>query len=57
MTTQSGQQTIAVHMLTNVSRSKDNQVMKYGQVIEHNMWKMILKDHEKNILNNFDVFL
>ena len=37
MTTQSGQETIAIHMLTNVSRSKDNQVMKYGQVIEHNM--------------------
>ena len=37
MTSQSGQQTTAIHMLTNISRSKGNQVMKFGQLIEYNM--------------------
>ena len=34
MTSQPGQQTITIHILHNISRSKDNQVMKLGQVIE-----------------------
>ena len=37
MTSQPGQQTTAIHMLTNISRSKGNQVMKFGQLIEYNM--------------------
>ena len=36
MMSQSGQQTIAIHTLTNISRSKGNQAMKFGQLIEHN---------------------
>ena len=36
MTSQPGQQTITIHILPNISRSKDNQVMKLGQVIEDN---------------------
>ena len=34
---QPGKETIAVHILPNVSRSKDNQAIKFGQLIEYNM--------------------
>ena len=37
MTSQSGQQTIAIHILTNISRTKGNQAIKFGQLIEYNM--------------------
>ena len=35
MTSKPGQQTIAIYILPNISRSKDNQTMKFGQVIEY----------------------
>ena len=37
MASQSGKQTIAIHMLPNISRRKDNQTVKFGQLIEYNM--------------------
>ena len=37
MASQAGYQTIATHILPNISRSKSNQAMKFGQLIEHNM--------------------
>ena len=37
MTSQPGQQTIAIHILPNISRSRGNQAMKFGQLIEYNM--------------------
>ena len=37
MTSQHGKQTIAIHILPNMSRSKCNQTMKFGQLIEYNM--------------------
>ena len=37
MTLQSGQQTIVIHVLPNISRSKDNQTMKFGPLIECNI--------------------
>ena len=37
MTSQPGKQIIAIHILPNISRSKNNQTMKYGQLIECNM--------------------
>ena len=36
MTSQPGLQTIAIHILPNISRSKGNQTMKLGQLIEYN---------------------
>ena len=42
-TLQSGLQTIAIHVLSNVSRSKVNQIMKFGQVIEYNKRNAFLK--------------
>ena len=35
MTSKPGEQTIAVHILPNISRSKDIQAMKLGQLIEY----------------------
>ena len=37
MKSQPGYQTIAIHILTDISRSKVNQTMKFGQKIECNM--------------------
>ena len=37
MMSQPGQQTIAIHILPNISRRKGNQTMKFGQLIEYNM--------------------
>ena len=37
MTSQPGKQTIAIHILPNISRRKGNQAMKFGQLIEYNM--------------------
>ena len=33
---QPGLQTIAIHILPNISQSKGNQTMEYGQLIENN---------------------
>ena len=35
MTSQPGYETVAIHILSNISRSKDNQAMKFGQLIEY----------------------
>ena len=43
MTSQPGKQTIAIHRLPNTSRSKDNQTMKFGQLIECNKKNIFLK--------------
>ena len=37
MTSQPGKQTIAIHLLPNISRSKGNLTIKFGQLIEYNM--------------------
>ena len=37
MTSKAGKQTIAIRVLPNISRSKDNQAMKFGHLIEYNM--------------------
>ena len=34
MKSQQGKQTIAIHILPNISRTKANQTMKFGQLIE-----------------------
>ena len=33
----SNKHTIQIHILPNTSRSKDNQTMKFGQLIEYNI--------------------
>ena len=37
MTSQPEKQTIAIHILTNLSRSKSNLTMKFGQLRKYNM--------------------
>ena len=58
MTSQPGKQTIAIHILPNISRSKDNQTKKYGQLIECNIRntfpeKSNTKDDGETILRPF----
>ena len=43
MTSQSGKQTFAIHILLDISRSKNNQTMKLGQLIKYNMRKNFLE--------------
>ena len=43
MTSKPGLQTIAIHLLPNISQSKDNQTMKFGQLIEYNKINTYLK--------------
>ena len=43
MTSQPGKQTISIHILPYISRSKDNQTVKFGQLIEYNMRKIFLE--------------
>ena len=43
MTSQPGQQAIAIYILTNISRSKDNEAMKFVQLIEYNKRNIFLE--------------
>ena len=45
MTSQPGQQTIAIHTLTNTSRNKDNQTM--CQLIQHKIRNIFLQKSDK----------
>ena len=40
---QRGKQTIAIHILSNISGSKDKQEMEFDQWIEHNMRNIFLE--------------
>ena len=61
MTSQSGLQTIAIHMLSNISQSKGNQTMEFGQLIEYNKRILFFKIYAENeagrlVLNLFLFF-
>ena len=43
MTSQPGKQQITIHILPNISRSKNNQTMKFGRLIEYNMRNIFLE--------------
>ena len=43
MTSQTGKQKMAIHVLPNISRSKGNQTRKFGQLIEHNNINIFLQ--------------
>ena len=47
MTSQSGSQTIEIHILPNISSSKGNQKIKFGQLIEYNMRNIFLEKSYK----------
>ena len=48
MTSQPGLQAIAIHILPSISRSKGNQAMKFGQLIEYNI-TFLLKNHTQDV--------
>ena len=43
MTSQLGLLTIAIHIFPNISQSKDNQTMKFAQLIEYNNRNIFLQ--------------
>ena len=43
MTSQCEKRAIAIHVLPNISRSKGNQTIKFGQLIEYNMKNIFLE--------------
>ena len=43
MASQPDLQTIAIHILLNISQSKGNQTMKFGQLIEYNKINIFLQ--------------
>ena len=43
ITSQPGLQTIAIHVLLNIFRSKGNQTMKFDQLIEYSMTKIFVE--------------
>ena len=50
MTSQPGQQTIVIHILTNISKGKNNQAMKFGQIIEYNLRNIFLEKSYSRVL-------
>ena len=58
MTSQPGKQTIAIHILPSISKSKINQIMKFGQLIHGTIIRIIVRIIvpwliEYNIRKNF----
>ena len=55
MASSTGKQIIAIKILSNISRSKDNQTIKFGHLIEI----YFLKSHTQNMVENLvqDCFL
>ena len=43
MTSHTGEQTITMHILPNISQSKDNQTMKFVKLVEYNTRKVFLQ--------------
>ena len=43
MISQPGKQTITMHIFTNISRSRGNQAVKFGQLIEYNIRSIFKK--------------
>ena len=50
MTPQPGQQTIAIHILFNILRSKGGQVTKFCQLIKYNKRSIFLENHPQNVV-------
>ena len=59
MASQPGKQTIVIHILPNISRSKVNQTMKFGMLVEYNMRNIALEKSYTNVLEKLvpDPFL
>ena len=55
MMTQPRKQTIAIHILPNIARSKSNETIKFGQLIQYDMRNTFLEKY-KQIMNNHKLF-
>ena len=53
MTSQPGLQTIAIHILPNISQPKGNQTMKFGQLIKYNKIKIKNKEARRLVPDLF----
>ena len=58
ITSQPGKQTITIHILPNISRSKGNHVMKFGQAIEYYKRNTFLQKPCRNVAERLvpDIF-
>ena len=45
MASQTGQQIITIHILSNISRSKGSQAMKFDQLIKYNVQNIFLQKY------------
>ena len=50
MMSQTGQQIITIHILSNIARSEGKQTVKFGQSIEYNMRNISWKNHIQNMV-------
>ena len=50
MTSQPGKQTITMHIFPNISISKNNQAIKFGQLIEYTMRNIFLNNHTPDVV-------
>ena len=59
MTLQTGQQIITTYILSNISRSKDNQAMEFDQVVKCNVENINFQKSCKNVAGRLlsDLFL
>ena len=59
MTSQPGLQTIAIHILPNISQSKGNKTMKFGELIEITRGIFFFKNYVENEAESLvpDLFL
>ena len=48
MKSQPGRQRIAIHILPSISRSKDNQAMKFDQLKEYTIRNIFLENHTQS---------
>ena len=48
MMSQPGLQVIAIHILSNISKSKDNQTKQFGQLIEYDKIILFFKNYAEN---------
>ena len=56
MTSQPGLQEIAIHILPNIAQSKENQTIKFGQLIEYSKRNIFLQNHVRLVPDFFLFF-
>ena len=57
MMSQPGLQTIAIHILPNITQSKGNQTMKFSQLIENNKSNIFLQNYAENEVGRLAPFI